>query len=187
VRSPTADQPKIEILPYSEEWPRLFALQGSGLQTALGDVALRIDHIGSTAVPGLAAKPIIDIQISVADLEPLEAFAAPLRGLGYVHRADNPERTKRYFREAPGARRTHIHVRRAGGFSEQFALLFRDYLRVDDTAVSEYATVKRRCAAEHPHDRAAYVAAKDSFVWEIIRRADSWAQRIGWTPGPSDA
>jgi GrpB-like predicted nucleotidyltransferase (UPF0157 family) len=90
---------------------------------------VRIDHIGSTAVPGLAAKPVIDIQISVASFDPLEAFRAPLEALGYAYRADNTERTKRYFREPAGSSRTHIHVRRAGSFSEQFALLFRDYLR----------------------------------------------------------
>jgi GrpB-like predicted nucleotidyltransferase (UPF0157 family) len=92
-------------------------------------VALRIDHIGSTAVPGLAAKPIVDIQISVPAFEPLDAFRVPLVQLGYVFRADNQERTKRYFREPPGDRRTHIHVRRAGSFSEQLALLFRDFMR----------------------------------------------------------
>jgi hypothetical protein len=95
----------------------------------LGEVALRIDQIGSTAVPGLGAKPIIDIQVSVADFEPLAAFRRPLEQLGYVYRADNPERTKRYFREPPGRRRIHVHVRQAGSFSEQWALLFRDYLR----------------------------------------------------------
>jgi GrpB-like predicted nucleotidyltransferase (UPF0157 family) len=100
------------------------------LHDALGPVALRIDHIGSTSVPGLAAKPVIDIQISVADFEPLDAYRLPLERLGYIFRSDNPERTKRYFRETLGQRRVHIHVRRAGSFSEQFALLFREYVRM---------------------------------------------------------
>jgi GrpB-like predicted nucleotidyltransferase (UPF0157 family) len=90
------------------------------LRAALGEVALRIDHIGSTAVAGLAAKPVIDVQVSVAAFEPVEAFKDPLERLSYVYRADNPERTKRYFREAPGSRRTHIHVRRAGAFPGSF-------------------------------------------------------------------
>jgi GrpB-like predicted nucleotidyltransferase (UPF0157 family) len=71
------------------------------------------------------ATPIIDLQVSVASFEPVAAFKAPLEGVGYVFRADNTERTKRYFREPPGAARTHIHVPRAGSFSEQFPLLFR--------------------------------------------------------------
>lgn len=115
----------ISIVPYDPGWPRRFAELSDALRGALGDVALRIDHIGSTAVPGLAAKPVMDIQVSVAALDPVGPFSGPLRRLGYVYRADNTERTKRYFREPPGAPRTHIHVRRAGSFSEQFPLLFR--------------------------------------------------------------
>ena len=104
-------------------------------------------------MPGLAAKPIIDIQISVADFEPLAAYRQPLEQLGYVYRADNPERTKRYFREPSGRRRTHVHVRRAGSFSEQWALLFRDYLRAHPDAAAEYVAVKRRLALRYRDDR----------------------------------
>jgi GrpB-like predicted nucleotidyltransferase (UPF0157 family) len=109
----------IVVVPYDAEWPSLFAEMGGRLREALGPVALRIDHIGSTAVP------VIDVQVSVADFEPLPGFAEPLQALGFVFRADNTDRAKRYFREAPGTRRAHIHVRRVGSFSEQFALLFR--------------------------------------------------------------
>jgi GrpB-like predicted nucleotidyltransferase (UPF0157 family) len=160
---------------------------GAALRQALGDVALRIDHIGSTSVPGLAAKPIIDIQISVVRLEPVEPFRDRLCGWGLVYRADNPERTKRYFREAPGQPRTHVHVRRAGSFSEQFPLLFRDFLRVDRRAAADYVSVKRALAELHPHDGQAYTDAKAAICWEIIQRADEWAQRSGWEPGLSDA
>jgi len=86
---------KIEIVEYDPDWPRLFRGRGEQLRRALGEVALRIDHIGSTSIPGLAAKPIMDIQISVAAFEPLDAFRQPLEPLGYIFRADNAERTKR--------------------------------------------------------------------------------------------
>jgi GrpB-like predicted nucleotidyltransferase (UPF0157 family) len=112
-------------------------------------VAIRIDHIGSTSVPGLAAKPVIDIQISVARLEPAEPFLKPLERLGFIYRAGNTERTKRYFREPPGHARTHIHVRRAGSFSEQFPLLFRDYLRLHPAGAAKYERVKRRLAEQY--------------------------------------
>jgi GrpB-like predicted nucleotidyltransferase (UPF0157 family) len=177
----------VEIVDYDAEWPARFAALGRAMRSALGDVAVRIDHIGSTSVPGLAAKPVIDVQISVESFEPLEVFKAPLERLGFVHRADNPELTKRYFREAPGQRRTHVHVRRLGSFSQQLPLLFRDYLRVHPAAADVFADAKRRYADRFRDQREKYVAAKESFVWDIVRRADTWAQSVGWLPGPRDA
>ncbi|MBB2948171.1 GrpB-like predicted nucleotidyltransferase (UPF0157 family) [Actinoplanes lutulentus] len=168
-------------------WAARFAEVGASLREALGDVAVRIDHIGSTSVPGMAAKPIVDIQVSVASLEPVSVFRDPLVGCGWVYRAENAERTKRYFREGPGRPRTHLHVRQAGSFSEQFALLFRDFLRVDERTAREYALLKRELAERYREDRHGYTDAKASFVWEVIRRADGWAQRVGWQPGGSDA
>jgi GrpB-like predicted nucleotidyltransferase (UPF0157 family) len=85
----------IEVVDYSATWPVQFVDLGIRLRRALGDVALRVDHIGSTSVPGLAAKPVIDVQISVSDFEPLDSFKAPLCDLGFVYRADKTERTKR--------------------------------------------------------------------------------------------
>jgi GrpB-like predicted nucleotidyltransferase (UPF0157 family) len=178
---------RVAVVPYDPAWPRLFAELGRELRGALGDVALRIDHIGSTAVPGLAAKPVVDVQVSVASFEPLDAFKRPLEALGWIHRAGNPERTKRYFREPPGSRRTHLHVRRAGSFSEQWALLFRDYLRAHPEVAAEYAAVKGELAARFRDDRHGYTEAKVPFMWRVIRQADEWAQALGWEPGPSDA
>jgi GrpB-like predicted nucleotidyltransferase (UPF0157 family) len=175
-RSEGSQPDRIEIVPYDPAWPEQFARLGRELRGGLGDVARRIDHVGSTSVPGLAAKPIIDIQVSVAAFEPLEAFKQPLERLGYVYRADNPERTKRYFREPPGRPRTHVHVRRAGSFSEQWALLFRDYLRAHREVAAEYEAVKRRLANRFWEDRLADADAKVPFLWEVIRRADEWAQ-----------
>lgn len=177
----------VEIVPYTDEWPRRFRLLASAMRGALGPVALRIDHIGSTSVPGLAAKPIVDMQISVADFEPLDAFRLPLESLGYVFRADNPELTKRYFREPPGDPRTHIHVRQSGSWAEQFALLYRDYMRSNADEAERYADIKRMLAEKYRNDQPAYTDAKDPYLWELMRRADRWSQDVGWQIGPSDA
>jgi len=177
----------VTISTYQPEWPRRFANLAGKLRAELGDVAMRIDHIGSTAVVGLAAKPIVDIQISVAELEPLAAFRGPLEQLGYVYRADNPDRTKRYFRESPGARRTHIHVRRSGTQAEQAALLFRDYLRSHADDAAQYEDRKRELAERHRDDRRLYTEAKSSFIEEAMQRADQWRHEVAWAPGPSDA
>lgn len=178
----------IVVVDFQSEWPALFAEIGGRLRAELGERALRIDHIGSTAVSGLAAKPVIDIQVSVVDLEPVAIYRASLERAGFAHRADNPDRTKRYFREQPGNRRTHVHVRRAGSFSEQFALLFRDFLRSHPYHAVSYGELKRSLAAQfaRPEQRLEYVRAKGPFIWNTIRLADEWAQATAWEPEPSD-
>ena len=177
----------IVIVPYDPLWRQLFAQLGADLRRVLGKTALRIDHIGSTAIEGMDAKPIIDIQVSVASFESLDAYRTPLASLGYVFRADNPELTKRYFRETPGNRRTHIHIRRAGSWSEQFALLFRDYLRTHNEDAKCHAELKYRLAEEYREDRGDYVDAKSPFIWKIMQKADKWSQDTGWEPGLTDA
>jgi GrpB-like predicted nucleotidyltransferase (UPF0157 family) len=175
------------IVPYNPEWPQLFRELGKALRKVLGKTALRIDHIGSTAVPGLDAKPIIDIQTSVASFEPLDAYRIPIESLGFVFRENNPDLTKRYFREKPGTRRTHIHVRETGSWAEQLALLFRDYMRTHEEDAKRYAELKYRLADKYRDDRYSYTNAKGPFIWEIMAAADRWSQETGWHPGPSDA
>ena len=177
---------KLVIVPYDPEWPLLFSQLGSRLREALGPTALRIDHIGSTSIMDLAAKPILDVQISVAEFDPLDLYRLPLEKLGYVFRAANPELTKRYFREQPGEQRTHIHVRRAGSWAEQFALLFRDYMRGHDEDVQAYAKLKYDLAEKYQTDRHRYTDAKEPWIWEIMKKADRWSQETGWEPGPTD-
>ncbi|RAP76864.1 GrpB family protein [Paenibacillus montanisoli] len=176
----------IVMVPYDAGWAQEFRDIALWLRQALGDVAQRIDHIGSTSVPGLAAKPVIDIQVSVRSLEPVDVYLSGFEQLGYVFRADNTERTKRYFREGQGMGRTHIHVREAGSFGEQFALLFRDYLRWNRTDADYYAGVKTRLMEQCKHDRQRYVDEKEPYIWEIMRRASRWSQETGWKPEPTD-
>ncbi len=177
---------KVEIAEYDARWPCLFQERGERLRQALGAIVLRIDHISSTSIPGLAAKPILDIQISVAALEPLAVFREPLEALHYVFRADNIELTKQYFRESLGTRREHVHVRKAGSWGEQFALLVRDYMRAHPDEAALYASLKRDLAERYRHDRHGYTQAKSPFIWSVMQRATDWSQEIGWEPRPSD-
>ena len=176
----------IRIEDYSPEWIDEFRKTGLALRTSLGDLASRIDHIGSTSIAGLAAKPIIDIQVSVASFEPMAALETAMNSAGFIWRKDNPELTKRYFRERPGARRTHVHVRRNGSWHEQWALLFRDYMRTHPEEHRHYALLKHRLAAQFGSDRQGYTDAKDEHFWSVIRRADRWAAATGWQPSVSD-
>lgn len=181
------NRPEDLIVDHTQQWRADFRALGGELRRALGEVGVRIDHIGSTSVPGLPAKPIIDVQIAVAELEPISAYRTAIESCGFTWQADNPELTKRFFREVPPRPRTHVHVRRLGSFGQQFALLFRDYLRSHPERARGYAEFKRSVAHLLLTDRAAYVEAKGPFIWETIRRADAWAQETGWEPGPSDA
>ena len=139
----------VTIEEYNREWQRVFRELGPRIRSAIGPAAIRIDHIGSTSIPGLAAKPIIDIQVSVEVFDPMEPYRLPLEALGFEYRDSNPELTKRYFKEPRGvAARTYIHVRRAGSFSEQLNLLFRDYMRCHAADASAYADLKRRLAQQ---------------------------------------
>jgi GrpB-like predicted nucleotidyltransferase (UPF0157 family) len=185
---------RIAIEPHSESWARDFTRLGRRLRELLGDRALRIDHIGSTAVPGLAAKDRIDVQIAVADL----ADGNPLGGAGFVelapvadHRPPGDagaatEWEKRLFQSLNEQRRANIHVRVAGRANERYALLFRDYLRVHPAAVAAYADLKRRLAAEL-RDVRRYAEVKDPACDLIIAAAEDWAAETDWEPGPSDA
>jgi len=194
----------ILIEPYDPAWPTLFASIAARLREALGERALRIDHIGSDRSYRLdrSAWPCGQAR----DRHPDLSWRARARGAlcrrpragrvpladgleraGFRWRADNPDRTKRYFREAPGAARVHIHVRSVGSWAEQLSLLFRDYLRDEQPAREFYAQAKRDLAARFREDREGYVAAKAPTVWAILQRADVWAQATGWAPGPSDA
>ena len=190
----------IEILPYQAHWIIEFQQLGITLRQALGPLALRIDHIGSTSVPGLGAKDIIDIQVTVAALTPEEpltaAFAAaghPLRpGILEDHRPagdlrPNADWQKRYCPELPGERRVHIHARTAGTANQRYALLFRDFLRSNLAASGSYDQIKRELARLHPDDADAYYAVKDPVCDLVMVAAETWAASVNWCPGASDA
>ncbi|RKN86840.1 GrpB family protein [Paenibacillus ginsengarvi] len=174
------------LVKHDPEWNGLFLETALPLRQLLGTAALRIDHVGSTSIAGLDAKPIIDIQISVERFDDMAIWGPRLEEAGLEFRADNPDRTKRYFREKPGKRRTHIHVRQAGSFAEQMTLLFRDYLRGHPKDCMDYALEKHRLMELYRDNRAMYVEGKGPIVWAILRKAHEWSQAAGWKPGPSD-
>jgi len=188
---------KYVIVPYKNNWPDEFRLIAAKLRRGLGLLALRIDHIGSTSVPGLAAKDVIDVQITVASLdqELLNAMAA----LGYTHREDfsrdhrpplakgpDTDWEKWLFDPPPGQRRTHTHVRLPEHPNQRYPLLFRDYLRAHGATAEAYAELKRRLA-QNLADPNTYPEVKDPAVDLIYLAAEEWAKAVQWEPGPSDA
>jgi GrpB-like predicted nucleotidyltransferase (UPF0157 family) len=165
----------IEVVPYDMEWPARFASWRDRIASALGGVALRIDHIGSTSVPGLVAKPIVDIQISVPDISDEESYVPPLEGLGVQLRSRDD--LHRYFRPFAGRpRHVHVHVCPAASEWERRHLLFRDYLRANPAAREVYEEAKREAARVWMDDGWAYTDAKSEVILNIMEDAERWAK-----------
>lgn len=171
----------IVVADYDPAWPQRYAWWQSRIATALGAVALGIEHVGSTSVPGLAAKPIVDIQVSVADLGDEARYAGQLEGAGLVLRSRDG--LHRYFRPpAHEPRELHVHVCAAGGLWERDHLLFRDYLRSDPAACRRYADAKRANVRRWSDDGWAYTEAKTGVILDILEQAGAWAKATGWSP-----
>lgn len=188
----------IAQVPYRQEWPAAFHQIGHRLRAALGDLALRIDHIGSTSVPGLAAKDVIDIQITARKLEP--AIEDALRSLGYsrIERINSdhvpPGQSdeegswaKWIFSPPAGQRATNLHVRLAGEPNQRYPILFRDYLRTHPAVAEAYSRIKSALARLQPDDHHAYYDVKDPVCDIIVEAAEAWAAIIGWNEGPTDS
>ena len=185
----------IEIIEYQERWVVEFQEVAGRIRTAVGDTALRIDHIGSTSVPGLGAKDIIDIQITVADLSHCTDFENRMIANDFIENGnvhyDNffgddlspgTELRKKYFREPANSRRCHIHVREAGSFNQRYAILFRDYLRSKHSARNTYQILKQRLSQLFPDSIEGYLFIKDPLMDIIYTAAEEWAIRTKWEP-----
>ena len=178
----------VAIVEYDPTWPDQFERLAAALRRQLGGAAVSIDHIGSTAVPGLAAKDVIDLQVTVADLADADRLAPAFEQAGYTatpyrldHRpAGDPSDPglweKRLWQTPPGAlRRVNVHVRVAGWPNQRYALLFRDYLRAHPRAAAAYARLKRGLAERLGDDLAAYTEVKDPACDLIVAAAEDWA------------
>lgn len=179
-------------------WPSAYARMRAAVRAAAGGHVERIEHIGSTAVPGLAAKPIIDVMVGVADDALIDVAAEPevevggeadiepagpashvdlvqaLQRIGFVYRSINGIPGRLFFRRRDVVPGQHIHLVRTGSAFWVRHLLFRDYLRAHPDEVTAYAALKRRLAAVHGSDRMAYTEAKSDFITACEARAHRW-------------
>jgi GrpB-like predicted nucleotidyltransferase (UPF0157 family) len=169
---------KVDIVPYDLRWPQLFEEERARLVALFPAIIRRVEHFGSTAVPGLSAKPIVDMLVEVASLEDTRSQIVPvLEGAGYdyVWRPTTGDDTPPFYawfikRNTDGERTHHIHMVERD-FPQWEALLFRDYLIAHAAAAQQYVDVKRRLAAQFPNDRSAYTDGKGEFVRRIIDAA----------------
>jgi GrpB-like predicted nucleotidyltransferase (UPF0157 family) len=156
----------VELIEYQELWPEMFAREREQILQALQGKILDVEHIGSTAIPGMPAKPIIDILIIIEDLQNAKFCIQPLRGLGYAF-IDYPQNTDRLFFRKGTPRSHHIHIVERGGDSERDHLHFRDVLLSDDTLRNEYLQLKLDAMRQYKHRRALYGERKN----ELIKKA----------------
>lgn len=172
---------EIALSPPDSGWARLFEAARAELADVIAPPPILIEHMGSTAVPGLAAKPVIDIIVLVGDMSPVLAQLGAIEALGYEYRPDvsNPERL--FFRRfGPGAVRTHhLHIHTDAVDVGRY-LLFRDLLRADATLVRDYVSLKRDLAGRHTDDREAYSRGKNDFIDATIAKAGGPPRKPFW-------
>jgi GrpB-like predicted nucleotidyltransferase (UPF0157 family) len=164
-----ADAP-IEVVAHDPAWAERFARERVALEAAIGEwIVAGPEHVGSTAVPGLAAKPVVDILVGVADLRAARACFRPLAALGYLRWEDDPAGWRYWFLKPSPALRTH-HLQLVEPSHPRWAatLTFRDRLRASPETRQAYAALKRRLAVEFRHDRERYTAGKTAFVSAVL-------------------
>lgn len=171
-----AEKRKIRVVSPDPVWLERFGIERERF-AALGAKAMRVDHIGSTAVPGLAAKPIIDIQLSVLDADREEHYLPDLVAAGYQLRVREPGHRMVRTLDLD----VHVHVCTAGSNWERCQLLFRDWLRYDQSDRAAYGSLKSQLAQRDWPDMNAYADAKSPLISEITARAEKWARRSSWT------
>lgn len=188
------ESPLIEIVDYQTRWPSYYRTIAAIIREAVGDGVEAIHHIGSTAVPGLAAKDVIDVQLTVADLSALSE--APICEAGFTLGASVADHcppgaslppdqlAKRYYTYEKRA--AHIHVREVGRLNQRYPLLCRDYLRAHPPARDAYEEIKRQLASYFLRDKAAYYAVKDPTFDLLMVGAEDWARISNWSVPPSD-
>jgi len=166
----------VRMISYDPRWPELFERASAEVATALGENLVEIHHIGSTSIPGIYAKPIVDMLAVVKDLSEVDARSTEMRALGYEVMGEFGIEGRRYFRrnDSSGERTEQVHTFAEGSPHVRRHLAFRDFLRAHPKVAQQYSDLKRTLAAAHADDVEAYMDGKDAFIKETEARALEW-------------
>jgi len=177
---------QVIVVPYDPLWPSAFERASREVNAALGAALLEIHHIGSTSIPGIHAKPIIDMLAVARDISPVDQLSDIMREIGYEPMGEFGIPGRRYFRRdnAAGVRTEQVHAFAADSAHLLRHLAFRDYLRAHREVAQEYSQLKQRLAAAHPFDIEAYMDGKDPFIRQTQATALEWASRRKAVPPP---
>jgi GrpB-like predicted nucleotidyltransferase (UPF0157 family) len=172
---------EIEVVPYDPNWVDSYKKEVPRLFQALGENVLAIHHAGSTAVPGIKAKPTIDLLVEVADIQTVDERNASMETLGYEPRGEYGIPKRRYFIRREKEKHTHhVHVFPRGSPEVDRMLLFRDYLIAHPTEAQAYSRLKEELAQAFRLDSVRYTDGKEAFIREIDEKARQWASGTGW-------
>jgi GrpB-like predicted nucleotidyltransferase (UPF0157 family) len=167
---------RVEVLPHKPQWRDSFEAEAKHVAAALGENVVAIHHIGSTAIPNIYAKPVVDLLVEVRDITQVDGQSSTMESLGYEVMGEYGIPGRRYFRKnnQEGIRTHQIHTFEAGTAEVVRHLAFRDYLIAHPVDAQSYSELKRRLAEEHPQSMDEYMDGKDGFIKEIERRAAQW-------------
>jgi GrpB-like predicted nucleotidyltransferase (UPF0157 family) len=172
---------QVTVVSHQPQWSVEFEREAKAVSTALGKNVLAIHHIGSTAIPGIYAKPIIDLLVAVQDLLAVDQKNAAMESLGYEAMGEFGIIDRRFFRkdDMAGIRTHHVHVFANNSPQISRHLAFRDYLIAHPASAQQYSDLKRALAKQYPQDIQGYMDGKDGFIQEIDRRAAQWSTPAG--------
>ncbi|BEV37135.1 bifunctional GNAT family N-acetyltransferase/GrpB family protein [Bacillus stercoris] len=165
---------KVEVVPYNEKWTKGFDEEKERLKRVFGPEMIAVHHIGSTSIPNMAAKPIIDMLIEVRSIEAVSQFDEQMKAIGYMPKGENGIAGRRYFQKGGNKRTHHVHLYEQGNPAIERHLLFRDYLRAHPSIAKEYAVLKKRLAAQHPDSIKQYMQGKDEWIKTAEENAKRW-------------
>lgn len=170
---------KVEVCSYSENWALLFAKEAEKLTRIFENNIVTIHHIGSTAVLGLQAKPIIDMMRVVKDITLVDQFNEKMQEIGYEPKGENGIPGRRYFQKGGDNRSHHVHIFQVGSNAIKRHIAFRDYLRKHPDVMKRYGELKEKLAQQFPYAIESYINGKDQFVKEIEAKALDWYKEFG--------
>jgi GrpB-like predicted nucleotidyltransferase (UPF0157 family) len=166
----------VEVVPHDPRWRAAFAAEAQHVAAALGEIVVAIHHIGSTAIPGIYAKPVVDLLVEVRDLAALDGRSWAMEQLGYEVLGEYGIPGRRYFRkdDREGTRTHNLHAFESGAGEVERHLAFRDYMIAHPADAQRYGELKRTLADAHPQSMDGYMDGKDGFIKEMDRRAAQW-------------
>jgi GrpB-like predicted nucleotidyltransferase (UPF0157 family) len=167
---------KVEVVPHDPLWLDAFEAEAKRVAAALGENVIAVHHVGSTAIPNIYAKPVVDLLVEVRDIAEVDGRSLAMESLGYEVKGEYGIPGRRYFRKdnREGIRTHHVHAFEAGSAEAERHLAFRDYMIAHPADAQRYSELKRKLAEQHPQNIDAYMDGKDGFIKEMDRRAALW-------------